>query len=130
MLKTIVKISFCSVLALNLIACASIVSGTHQNVNVDTGKAKNATCVLENSKGKWYVNQTPGSVTVNKGYGDMNVTCKEKGYKPSALKVASKTSPLVFGNVLLGGGIGAGVDIADGAAYNYPKNINVPMARA
>ena len=36
-------------------------------------------------------------------------------------------SPMAFGNILFGGVIGAGVDIATGAAYDYPELIVVEV---
>lgn len=44
--------------------------------------------------------------------------------------VKSKTKGRAFGNVLAGGIIGVGVDMGDGAAYDYPTEIVVPMKRA
>lgn len=109
--------------------CASIVNGTNQSVSVNTPNANGATCTLENNKGKWYVNSTPGSVTVHRSMSDLAVNCQKKHMQGNK-KVASNTKPMAFGNVVFGGVIGAGVDIADGAAYDYPTDITVPMARA
>jgi hypothetical protein len=44
--------------------------------------------------------------------------------------VKSKTKGMSFGNVLAGVIIGAGVDMGDGAAYDYPTEIVVPVKRA
>jgi hypothetical protein len=41
----------------------------------------------------------------------------------------SDTKGMVFGNILLGGVVGAGVDIATGAAYDYPEVIAVEMGK-
>lgn len=112
-----------------LTSCASIVNGQNQPVSVST-TPKNATCALENNKGKWYINNTPGSVTVNRSYHDLQVTCEKKGYKKAEKKVASATKAMAFGNVVFGGVIGAGVDMADGAAYDYPTEIQVPLDKA
>ncbi len=113
-----------------LTGCASIVNGTHQSVSVHTGATKGATCSLENNKGKWYVSNTPGSVVINRSFNDLQINCEKKGYKPSFKQVASNTKAMAFGNVVFGGVIGAGVDMADGAAYDYPTNINVPLQKA
>jgi len=113
----------------SLTGCASIVNGTNQSVSVNTGDAGNASCMLQNNKGTWYVNGTPGSVTVNRSFGDLSVDCKKSGLTGHKL-VASHTKGMAFGNVLFGGVIGAGVDMADGAAYDYPSDIFVPMRRA
>ena len=106
--------------------CASIVNGTSQSVSVDTGRVVGATCSLQNNKGTWFVNQTPGSVTVNRSYENLLVNCKKGGMHGSR-SYASNTKPMAFGNVLFGGVIGAGVDMADGAAYDYPNHMTVAM---
>ena len=111
-----------------LTACASIVNGTNQSVSVNTTPAQGATCSLTNDKGQWYVNNTPGSVTVHRSYKDLTVNCEKKGYPKSVKNVASKTKAMAFGNVVFGGIIGAGVDVVDGSAYDYPTDIQVPMS--
>jgi hypothetical protein len=109
--------------------CASIVNGTNQSVSLDTPNARGATCTLENGKGKWYVNQTPASVTVNRSYSDLKIACNKKGYYSGLKTVPSQTKGMAFGNVIFGGIIGAGVDVADGAAYDYPTDIVINMEK-
>lgn len=106
--------------------CASIVNGTSQSVSVDTGRVVGATCSLQNNKGMWYVNQTPGSVNVNRSYENLLVNCR-KGGMHNSRSFESKTKPMAFGNIIFGGAIGAGVDMADGAAYDYPGHMTVAL---
>ena len=110
-----------------LTSCASVVNGTHQTVSVLTPPVQDAQCVLENNKGKWYLNHTPGSVVVHRSFKDLMVSCKKQGYGKATAAFKSKTKPAAFGNILLGGAIGAGVDMANGAAYEYPLEIKVPL---
>lgn len=113
-----------------LTGCASIVSGTNQIVSVETlhpaGKVVGASCKLENDKGVWYVT-TPGTVTVHRAYGDMMVKCEKEGFGPGVATVKSSTKGMLAGNLLFGGPIGAGVDAASGAAYDYPNVFQVMM---
>ncbi len=110
-----------------LTGCASIVSGQNQSVSVDTPGCSPAKCQLTNDKGSWFVT-TPGSVTVRRAYGNLAVNCTKDGYAPVNSSVASSTKGMAFGNILLGGVIGAGVDMGTGAAYDYPTVISVPLA--
>lgn len=112
-----------------LTGCASIVSGTNQPVSVHTGNVSGASCSLENNKGKWYVSSTPGTVVVNRSYNDLRINCEKQGYRPTYKQVSSKTKGMAFGNVVFGGIVGAGVDVVDGAAYDYPSDIFVPMRK-
>ena len=106
--------------------CASVTTGQNQSLSVETPGCKAASCKLSNDKGTWFVASTPGTVTVNRAYGDMNVTC-EKGDAKATSQFKSNTKGMAFGNVLLGGVIGAGVDVATGAAYDYPPVLAVDL---
>lgn len=112
---------------ISLTSCASLTTGTNQNVSVKTGNIQGALCSLQNNKGKWYVNGTPGSVVINRSYNDLSVDCTKSGYPAGHQLVKSHTKGMAFGNVIIGGVVGAGVDIASGAAYDYPNEINVPL---
>lgn len=116
-----------------LSGCASIVDGTKQTLSVkamDNGNSlADAQCSLKNDKGTWFV-RTPGTVTVHRSYDALNVKCKHPGYQTALIKSESSTKGMAFGNILFGGIIGAGVDMSDGAAYNYPNLITVPMNRS
>lgn len=118
-----------SLYALFATGCASIVNGQNQPVSVSTSSVKGATCELENNKGKWYVPSTPGSVTIHRSFTDLNVKCEKKGYKRIQKRVASSTKAMAFGNIVFGGVIGAGVDMANGSAYDYPSEIRLDMER-
>ena len=110
--------------------CASIVNGQNQSLSVETRqKAKQfvgASCKLSNNKGTWYVT-TPGSTTVQRSFEDMSVLCEKDGSDPGIASVKSSTKGMAFGNILFGGFIGAGIDMANGSAYDYPTLITVDM---
>jgi hypothetical protein len=114
-----------------LSGCASIVSGTSQSLSVEARTESGtpvvgANCKLENPKGVWFVT-TPGSVTIHRAYDDLAVQCTKDGEHPGHATVKSSTKGMAFGNILFGGAIGAGVDMASGAAYDYPALITVQM---
>lgn len=107
--------------------CASIVSGQTQVLSVQTPGCEAARCELSNDKGKWFVSSTPGTVTVNRSYNNLQVLCSKDGVEAEPASFASTTKGMAFGNILFGGVIGAGVDIHNGAAYDYPQLLSVPM---
>jgi hypothetical protein len=125
--QPITKALLVSLFVLSMTGCASIVSGTKQPVSVTTHPIAGATCQLENNKGTWYIPATPGSVVVHRSYHDLKISCKKKGYKQAIKNVTSSTKGMAFGNVLFGGFVGAGVDVANGAAYDYPNEIHLPL---
>ncbi len=126
------KRTLCMAAALSIGAfssgCATITTGQYQVVSVESRAQgeplAGAACRLQNNKGAWFV-RTPGTVPVHRSYRDMTVSCTHENHEPASLVVPSKTQPMVFGNILIGGAIGAGVDIGTGSAYDYPVVISV-----
>ena len=111
--------------------CASITGTTNQNVSLQTREAAGkeiagASCELSNSKGKWFVT-SPGSVGITRSNDDMQVICSKAGIEPGRASVVSAIKGSMFGNILLGGGIGAIVDHNTGAAYEYPSFFQIVM---
>jgi hypothetical protein len=131
MLRSRLLLPLCFLAGLS--GCADIINGSTEKVAVQTtgatGAIDDAQCALDNKKGNWEVT-SPGSVTVHRGSEPLDVSCTKNGYMPAREDVASSTSGAVYGNILLGGGIGATVDTVSGAAWKYPKVITVPMQQA
>jgi len=115
-----------------LVGCASIVSGSNQSISVETrnetGAVSGASCKLSNNKGTWFIT-SPGTTTVQRSFEDMSVRCDKGSEEPGIASAKSSTKAMAFGNVIFGGPIGVGVDIATGAAYDYPELITVFMGR-
>ena len=129
-MKNIICKSVGLALLLAATGCASIVSGTNQVVSVETltqaGPVVGASCKLENNKGVYYVT-TPGTVTIRRSYGDMNVKCEKADLPIGLATIKSSTKAMMAGNIIFGGIIGAGVDAASGAAYDYPTVFQIKM---
>jgi hypothetical protein len=109
--------------------CASIVNGVSQSISVTTPPVQGASCALSNTKGTWYISNTPGSVVVHRSYSVLNVHCQKPGYHEANSVVSSNPKAMAAGNVVFGGIVGLGVDTVDGAAFNYPTNIIIPMQK-
>ena len=125
---TIVVALLCALLLTS--GCASIVSGQNQPLSVETknkgASVSGASCRMTNDKGEWLVT-TPGSVTIRRSADDLSVKCEKEPLNPGFTVVKSSVKGMAFGNVLFGGGIGAGVDVVTGAAFDYPTSIAVEM---
>ena len=115
--------------------CATVSgSGTSQPISVQTlgpdgTETVGVRCEMTNDEGTWFVN-TPGSTTVRKSNKDLQVICKKPGMDIGSASVVSRTKGNMWGNIVLGGGIGAIVDHNNGAAYEYPSLITIFMGRA
>lgn len=115
-----------------LSGCASIVGSTLQPVTVKTFKddveVAAAQCTLTNDSGSWMVT-TPGSVTIKKSTEDLVIVCKKEGSVSGTLTVSSKANGGVWGNILFGGVVGAVVDSANGAGFDYPQPLMVILTQ-
>lgn len=114
---------------LALTGCASVLSGKMQPVSVttvmDSKEVAGFGCTLSNDAGNWSLT-SPASVIVHKSTADLAINCKQDAYVGNTTAV-SKANGAVWGNILLGGGIGYIVDRSTGAGFDYPKNIVVTV---
>jgi hypothetical protein len=129
----ILFISLAFIAASQLIGCASVSNGTSGPIRVETvggdGVAVvGAKCDLTNDYGTFSV-VTPASVVVHRSSKDLQVTCKKDGLPDATANVTSRATGSMFGNILLGGGVGAIVDHSNGSAYNYPEWIKFVMGQ-
>lgn len=115
-------------LSLFLTNCASIVTGQSQTVSVEVPNCPVASCRLSNRDGTYFVPSVPGTVQVNRVCGDLTLQCSASGEPDFIMTVGESIEAMAWGNILLGGFIGAGVDAFTGAACEYPTLIPVPMA--
>jgi hypothetical protein len=125
--------SLALVAASQIVGCASVSNGTSGPIRVETigsdGVAvAGAKCDLTNDYGTFSV-VTPASVIVHRSSKDLQVTCKKDGLPDATANVISRTTGSMFGNILIGGGIGAIVDHSNGSAYNYPEWIKFVMGQ-
>jgi hypothetical protein len=131
------QISRLSVFAVTafLSACATVSgSSPYQSISVQTFAADGSEitgvkCDMTNDEGTWFA-QTPGSANIHRSNKDLQVICKKAGVDVGTANVVSRTKGNMWGNVILGGGIGAVVDHNNGTAYEYPGLIKVFMGRA
>ena len=117
-MRIITKFVFISA-AIALSGCASIVGDSTQPVSINTPNCKGASCRMSNSQGTYYVKSTPETVTINKAYGDLTITCEKDG-KSAISTHSSKANAASYGNILLGGIPGALIDGGSGKGYDYP----------
>ena len=126
-MKTILAIATLSLLT----GCASIAGERMQPITVktlhDNVEIAGVGCTLTNDAGSWFVT-TPGSITVHKSTGDLAVDCKKDAFAGNQTLV-SKSNGAVWGNVLIGGGIGYIVDRNTGAGFDYPGSTTVMLRK-
>jgi hypothetical protein len=115
--------------ALLAAGCATVVKDAQQSLSVVAPDCPGATCKLQNDDGTWYVT-VPGSVAVDRSYQDLVISCSHPEHPQLEFVGAwsSKTSGWILGNIILGGIVGAVIDVGTGNTYDYPDQIIVPLA--
>lgn len=114
--------------------CATMVSGSTQNINVQAiDKESNqpidgAVCTVKDKNGNTYaVPSNPGKIVVSKGKGVLTTHCVKKGYKQEEVGVGQNFDAWSVANVVFWPGLI--VDAATGAIQKYPDHITVLMSK-
>lgn len=97
-------------LALALGACGTFGSGPQQAVYIDTGKARDAKCVLISPAIGRVRMSAPGQVTVRRSPHNVRIVCRQAGYSVGRRVMRSSFSALAVGN-------------------SYPDRVRVPMKK-
>jgi len=113
-------------------ACATIFTGTSQNISIEAVDSKtnkvlsSAVCSVRDGSGALYtVQSNPGSITIKKGQGVLTPTCNSDGYKQLSYAVGDSFNAVTFVNVLFWPGFI--VDGLSGSMNKYPSHIVVAM---
>lgn len=117
------------VVATMLSGCASIISGGHDDIMVQTDPEGADCTVYQGAKVLGHVNPTPGGIVVPRSYDDIMVRCIKEGYEGEATNT-SGLNGWVFGNVifgLIGAPIGVIVDVSTSNAASYDSATHVAM---
>ena len=116
------------VLAGVIAGCASVTRDRDQGIGLTApGCEEPVMCTFTNKRGSWTA-QAPGMVTVRRSDDPLRVSC-EAGDNIWQEEIEGQRGGRAWGNVLLGGGIGAIVDANTDAHWDYPAAITVPICR-
>ena len=116
-----------AVAAICLSGCASIVSGTSQQITVNTNPPSASCEYIREGNVIAQVDHTPGTVTISKTKHDITLKCKKDGYQEATYLNHSGIEQMTFGNAVIGGAVGWGIDSAVGADNHYDGYMNVSM---
>lgn len=118
--------------SISLSACSTIVNGSNQAVNFNTGNVTGAECVATGGSDK-AVNKkftTPAEVKIPRSKKTVTIECNKAGYETATEQMVGQVEGSTGGNILLGGPIGVGVDALSGAIYKYPDTVVINMVKA
>lgn len=106
-----------------LSGCASVVSDNDTTTYIHT-VPETARCDLRGEEFERVIN-TPGSISLPSKAAPVSVTCTAAGYKPTNATLDTSVDGWIFGNIILGGIIGAVIDAGRGAGMRYPEELEV-----
>jgi len=113
------------VMALGLVACASIIHGSSQKLNI-ASEPIGATVSVDNE----VVGVTPVVAKLRRK-DPHTIVVKLDGYQPFQIKTERHTDGWVWGNIVFGGLLGVVIDLSNGAAYKLtPKDVAAQLARS
>lgn len=112
---------------LGLTGCASFLHSDVQQVHVTVlckERVVPAACAAQNAKGVWHFH-SPTSFEVKKDLSALQIACKAQFFPEITATVPPQVNLSMAGNVLVGGLVGAGVDIYRGAGFAYSSDVRI-----
>ena len=113
--------------------CASVVNDSTHPVKVETKTQAGqlvvgADCKLSNDYGS--VSMKSGDTTpVRRSSKDLDIICKHPDNPEAVARAISRVNAGMFGNIIIGGGIGAIIDHTKGTAYTYPTWVQLVFGK-
>jgi hypothetical protein len=120
--------------ALALTGCASVINDVTHPMKVETktdagNVVAGAECKLTNDYGVFQV-KSGDTVQVRRSSKDLEIVCKDPANPDAVAKAISRANGGMFGNIILGGGIGAIIDHNKGTAYSYPLWVQLVFGKS
>ena len=116
-----------------LSGCASITNDSTHPMRVDTRTENGATvtgapCTANNDYGQ-VAFRSGETVQIRRSSQDLNITCVQPGQPQANGRAISRANSGMWGNIIIGGGIGAIIDHNKGTAYTYPTWMQLVFGR-
>jgi hypothetical protein len=114
--------------------CATVTHDSTQPIKIearlaDGSSVNGADCKLSNDYGSIEC-KSGDTVQVHRSSQDLNIVCKTGGQPDAVGRAISRANAGMFGNIILGGAIGAIVDHSRGTAYTYPTWIQLSYGKS
>ncbi|MFZ6675656.1 hypothetical protein [Undibacterium sp. Xuan67W] len=133
-MNSLFKILTCCAILAAMTGCASITGDRSQQVRIETydqsgNQVPGASCKLANDYGQVNVT-TPDYGNVHRSSVNLRIECAKPGYADASAIATSRANMNMYGNIIIGGGIGALIDHSNGSAYTYPKWMNLVFGQS
>jgi hypothetical protein len=109
---------------LTLVGCASVVNDSTQVIKLETKTAtgnviNGAECKMSNDFGVTTA-KSGETVQVHRSSKDLDIVCTHPDNPDAVARAISRANAGMWGNIIIGGGVGAIIDHTKGTAYTYP----------
>ncbi|WP_341887787.1 hypothetical protein [Variovorax sp. YR752] len=120
-------------LSLAFTGCASVVNDSTHPMKVETRTEAGQTvagadCKLTNDYGSTAV-KSGDTAQVRRSSKDLDIVCKHPDDPDASARAISRANAGMFGNIIIGGGIGAIIDHSKGTAYTYPTWVQLVFGK-
>lgn len=120
-----------AVIAAGLLAglgsCSTVIEGKTQELSINSVPPGADCVVIRKGAVLARVPLTPGTVTIEKNRHDINVICHKDGFLTASAYDSADIAAATFGNVVVGGVVGVGIDAATGSVDKYDSDITVVL---
>jgi hypothetical protein len=125
-MKSIIGAATAAALAtVGLSGCGTITQGISQRIAITSSPPGGRCDLIRNGEHIDTIYATPGIVAVDKTKHDIMMTCTKRGYETQSVNLESGYGIGTFGNAIIGGAIGWGIDSSLGADNKYPSRADV-----
>ena len=105
--------------------CATISSGSDTYTQFNSTPEK-IECTVEGQNYKQVIT-TPANLTLPAKAAPVTITCNTQGYHQGVRTIDTKMDGSIFGNILLGGGVGLIIDAWTKSGQKYPKSVMMEL---
>ena len=121
-------------MAFTCVGCASVMNDSTHPMRVETRTSNgeiisNADCKMTNDYGSISV-KSGDTTQVRRSGKDLDIVCKHPQNEDGQGRAISRANGGMWGNIILGGGIGAIVDHNKGTAYTYPTWVQLVFGKS
>lgn len=116
------------------VGCASVVNDSTHPMKLETKTSSgevisNAECKLSNDYGSITV-KSGDTAQIRRSSKDLDIVCKHPDNQDASGRAVSRANGGMWGNIILGGGIGAIIDHNKGTAYTYPTWVQLIFGKS
>jgi hypothetical protein len=113
--------------------CASVMNDSTHPMKVETKTdagqvVAGADCKLTNDYGSVSVKSSE-TTQVRRSSKDLDIVCKHPQNPDATARAISRANAGMFGNIIVGGGVGAIIDHTKGTAYTYPTWVQLVFGK-